>query len=394
MQSEFNVSFSTRVLILDDISGDILLDKSNAIHSQNMARIIARGLSNEPNSTIYRIAFGNGGSIIDAGGNIVLNTPNDGTGGEGADSRLYNETYSEILYGTDNGRDPGSFGPGGIRTGGGENLDPSMPNNISSEEVGRKSNVIVNAVLGVNEPNSQLMASTDFVSNDEAFSFDEIGFYSPGGPATNTPGFQRVDVNDKNSDDVIPGINSQSYTINIEVDGSNITEAINVPSVGSGPTGEITYGDLCKGINEGTWLSGGVNSPLMGRIEVSITDRSDQDYGVISGKNTFGYLVLESTREPAGIGSSIQINCNDNNSSDLFSIWGCSSLDAPVDGKNTAPLNETVIVDGESYERERLLTHITFPPILKKNNRQLRIIYTLTVSVAQVEGTIVESFIT
>jgi hypothetical protein len=384
MNSEFKVSFSTRVLILDNHTGDVLLDKSNAIHTQNMARIIARGLANEENSTIYRIAFGNGGSFVDAGGNIILNTPNDGTNGEGVDSRLYNETYSEILYGLDNGRDPGSFGPAGIRPGGGENYDPSLLNNIYSEEVGRRSNVIVDAVLSVDEPNTQLLAPTNFVSEEEAFNFDEIGFYSPGGPATNTPGFQRIDVGDKNSDDILPiltdlsTVNGKTFNINIAIDGSSISETITFPLFGSGPSNEITYGDLCKGINEGTWLGGGVNSSLAQQIEVSITDRSEQDYGIISGSNTFGYLTF--TSKTVGDASSVSISCADN-PTDFFNIWGCESVDTTVLGQTQAGIDE----------RERLLTHLTFPPILKKSNRQLRIIYTLTVSVSQVEGTIVES---
>lgn len=397
MKSEFNVNFSTRVLILDDTTGDILLDKSNAIHSQNMARVIARGLADETNSFIYRIAFGNGGSFVDAGGNIVLNTPNDGSGGEGPDSRLYRETYSEVvkpnLYNesvnnqklitsvNDNpllGRDIGSFGPDGIRLGGGENYDPSLPNNISSEEVGRKSNVIVEALLSVDEPNSQLPANIIDVDSSELFNFDELGFYSSGGPATNTPGYQRIDVLNKNSDDIIEGIEGNVYNLSVTVDGNIINETITVPATGSGPANEITYGDLCKGINGGDWLNGGSESDLATNVEVSITDRSEQDYGVISGKNTFGFLVFES--KTVGSTSSVNLNCT-TNTDDLLNVWGCASIDPRVDGLDRAGIDD----------RERLLTHITFPPILKKRNRALRIVYTLTVSVAQVDGTIVET---
>ena len=106
MKESLDVSFSTRVVISEHAiesngkpseKGDILLDKSNAVHSQNMARAIARSLAREPNGHIHRIAFGNGGSFTDAGETTIINPPNDGTRGDGWESRLYNETYSEIV---------------------------------------------------------------------------------------------------------------------------------------------------------------------------------------------------------------------------------------------------------------------------------------------------------
>ena len=60
------VQVTGHLLITDRDSGEVLLDQHNAIHPQNMSRIISRALANEDNSTIYRIAFGNGGTFIDA----------------------------------------------------------------------------------------------------------------------------------------------------------------------------------------------------------------------------------------------------------------------------------------------------------------------------------------
>ena len=385
MNDDFKVKFSTRVLIQDDNTNEVLVDKSNAVHPQNMARVIARGLANEPNSTIYRIAFGNGGSFVDIGGNIVLNAPNDGTGGEGLDSRLYNETYSELLYDDGtllSGTDPGSFGPDGVRIGGGHE-EGSEENTISSQEVGRKSNVIVNAVLSNDEPNTQLANDPNVIDADEVFSFDELGFYSSGGPSINTSGYQRIFVGDNiNSDSQVTGLSPNgTYIINVLIDGNPvpISETINVPSSGTGTLNTITFGDLCEGINTGAWLSGGASSPLVEALKVSITDRSSQNYDTISGANTFGYLLFES--KTSGSSSLVSLQCDSGNPNDILNVWGCTSIDPPVQGQDAAGVNE----------RERLLTHITFPPILKKSNRAIRIIYTLTVSVAQVDETIVEA---
>jgi hypothetical protein len=91
------ISVKGHVKIEDDL-GEVLLDKDNAIHPQNMARVIARALAREDNYYIHRIAYGNGGTIVDAVQQITYRTPNDGIADGGTwTSRMYNETYSEIV---------------------------------------------------------------------------------------------------------------------------------------------------------------------------------------------------------------------------------------------------------------------------------------------------------
>ena len=51
-------------LHIEDDLGNVLVDKDNAIHPQNMARVISRALANESNYFIKEIAFGNGGTDI------------------------------------------------------------------------------------------------------------------------------------------------------------------------------------------------------------------------------------------------------------------------------------------------------------------------------------------
>jgi len=391
------VSFSTNVKILDVETEEVLMNKSNAIHSQNMARVISRGLANEPNSIIYRIAFGNGGSFIDVGGNIILNTPNDGTGGEGWESRLYNETYSEILDGPEVGIDPGSWGPNNTRIGGGSvPSDDPEPNSVISYEAGRKSVITATCFLNPNEPISQLESSAidgSVAIEEQTFQFDELGFYSPGKPADNTSGHLRVDVGNKTSDDFIPTtMYGNTYTLTVDIDGAAVSDSLEIPDPnnsgpsGSGPSGQLTYGDLCEGINTGDWVSG-PSSPITQGLFVYITNRSTTNaYPTILDRESFGFLVFESAT--SGSSSSVDVPTGECSVGEFFyDITEELCNYVSFSGNDIGTQNNA---SDPELERERLLTHITFPPILKKDNRTLKIVYDLTVSVAQVDDTVVD----
>lgn len=395
-KDSLTVNFSTRVIIDDPDSGDIYLDKSNAIHSQNMARAIARGLSNEDNSIIYRIAFGNGGSFTDAGENIILNSPNDGTQGEGWESRLYNETYSEILDGPSVGTDPGSIGPANIRLGGGSVPEEDSPaNSVTSVEVGRRSNIIATVTLNRNEPTTQLPATSGFntISDPEetTFQFDELGFYTPGKGASASPAFLRIDVGsgDTNSDSILdPNLpRNTPLDFNLSLDGNQKFTTIQIPAngSGSGPAGEITFGDLCEGFNDttaSTWISG---DTINEDIEMLITNRSTENtYATILGAETFGDLVLRS--KSAGSNKEISATIGSGSFLEEISVSNGSNIEE-ISGDSVGVINDP---SNTENERERLLTHLTFPPILKKANRQIRIRYILTVSVAQVGDTMID----
>lgn len=80
------VSLEGHVLIKDVDSGEVLLNKYNAINFQNFAYVIANLLANlsqgEDGYFINTMAFGYGGTIIDANGNITYKTPKiDGVNG-------------------------------------------------------------------------------------------------------------------------------------------------------------------------------------------------------------------------------------------------------------------------------------------------------------------------
>lgn len=395
------VQVTGHLRIVDDL-GNKLVDQHNAVHPQNLARIFARALSNEQNSFINRIAFGNGGTTVDAAFTVTYKTPNDGQSPDIAtwDSRLYHETYSEIvdagqvvlnpLIGTD----PGSADLNtGVRSGGGAvpASDPiSVPHvsgpGVRSTELGLVSQVVISSVLNSDEPRSQPTSDSSLSSNVIApsgdFLFDEVGLYTSGAQAINTTGYQYIDVGNRISTDdtgLLPGV---SYAFNIAVNGgTSVTITFTTPETGgSGAGGRILYGDLCQAINTGStaWGFTGIN-PLPASALVMITDTTNGAFSTISGKMTFGFLKFESST--SGALSAIDLTGVQTNALLLAlnpPIGG--TLRPSVQGVDAGLQNSPT---NAATERERLLTHICFAPVLKSANRILNITYTLTISVAR-----------
>lgn len=389
MNIDLPIKIDTRVIIKDINSNEILVDKSNAIHSQNMARIIARALAHETNSWIYRIAFGNGGTFIDAAGNVVHNPPNDGSDGSW-ESRLYNETYSEIVDKSSPyfGQDLGSSDPNNTRPGGGADpADDPTGAGVVSQEAGLKSNVIVSVFLNENEPSGQLPDDMSS-SPDTCFLFDEIGLYSPGLAAKATNGYSTVNVGNKKSSDFINLNINTTYTLRTVIDSQTHTTFITVPASGSGPTGQITYGDFCQGLNTGTWITSGDNISTL--LYTYITDNTQGTYPTITGKQSYGYLIFQS--KTTGATSKVSLTCSPNTPSDLMNaLTGnvCANCNVTVvNGANAGVQNDPIHPENE---RERLLTHIIFDPILKTGNRALQITYSLTVSIARSQDSTIET---
>lgn len=81
-----NISVDGHCLIKDADTGEVLLDKHNAINFQNFAFAVANLLANKTENSdqffIDKIAFGYGGTVIDANGNITYKNPQvDGVNG-------------------------------------------------------------------------------------------------------------------------------------------------------------------------------------------------------------------------------------------------------------------------------------------------------------------------
>lgn len=405
MLENLPISVKGHVHVQDDL-GNVFVDKNNAVHPQNVARAIARALANESNYWIHRIAFGNGGTLTDAAFTITYNTPNDGQPPDVRtwDSRLYNETYSEIVDDSVTpssllGTDPGSAGPNaGTRPGGGADPsgDPSSIPHVSgpgvrSNELGLTSEVVVTAVLNPGEPSGQFGTDDQSPSEDteSSFTFDEIGLYTDGAPAIDSAGSFDVDVGNRSSEDDTGLLANTQYSFIIDVDGGGPQQIdFTTPaSGGSGSGGEILYGDLCEAINTGDvnwnplWSS---SNPLPGSATVAITDNT-LSFPSITGAQTFGFLRF--TSGSTGSTSSVVIT-NGTLGLDLIANinppTGGTLLNPGVGnpGEDAGVQNDPV---NPETERERLLTHIIFSPVLKSANRTLTVTYTLTISVARTQ---------
>lgn len=347
------------------------------------------------------MAFGNGGTTIDAAFNVIYKTPNDGFLPDIAtwDSRMYNETYSEIVDDGQTvlnpliGTDPGSADNNtGFRPGGGSvpSSDPATVPHVSgpgvrSVDLGLTSDIIISCTLNGDEPKGQIGSSGPSAGPSSSltsdFVFDEIALYTSGAAAINTSGYQFIEVGNRLSTDVCGLVAGSAYSFNIAVDGgAPVTISFTVPvSGGSGPAGEVLYGDLCQAINVGDalWGFSGVN-PLPLGATMSITDPTASAFPTIVGEQTFGYLKVQSSS--SGAASAISL-AGAQTTAFLISLnppIGASLLPSQsgsLAGVQNAPTAPTT-------ERERLLSHLVFSPVLKSKNRQIQITYTISISFA------------
>jgi hypothetical protein len=157
MKSESTVKVEGFVKIVDADSGEIILDKKNAIHYENMSRAIALTLAHRGYGHFNKIVFGNGASTVAGTGAITYFPANI----EGADATLYNQTYEKIID----------------------------DNNLLNEDDTRNymeivhtsgstySDVVIHCFLDYNEPSDQ-EAFDDATSMDSFYVFDELGVMS------------------------------------------------------------------------------------------------------------------------------------------------------------------------------------------------------------------------
>ena len=64
------------IKIYDPNTGEIFVDKKNAINYENFSEALALTISNRGYGQIYQMAFGNGGASIDTTGLITYLPPN------------------------------------------------------------------------------------------------------------------------------------------------------------------------------------------------------------------------------------------------------------------------------------------------------------------------------
>jgi hypothetical protein len=154
------------VKIHDPRTGEVLVDKKNAIHYENISICMARTLSDrslaQGGGFIYDMAFGNGGSAVDPTGVITYLPPNT----VGTNASLYNETYTKIV--DDNSaanQDPGNNYMTVVHTSGQPYTD-----------------IIVTCLLDYGEPAVQQAFDNSTNFNGE-FVFDELGLKTWNGSA-------------------------------------------------------------------------------------------------------------------------------------------------------------------------------------------------------------------
>lgn len=159
---ECETSFDTeqlRDMYMRNGQGQVLLDQRNAIHNEHASIILARGLANRDDGSVYSMHFGSGGATIDPLGDIIFATPNT----VGA-SDLNVPTYFEVVDDT-LGAPPG--------------------NQMAVRHVNGTlfSDVEIRCVIDKDEPfGQQAFDNVGFNINDASlFIFDEIGLKSQDG---------------------------------------------------------------------------------------------------------------------------------------------------------------------------------------------------------------------
>lgn len=157
LQENQGILVQGHIKIHDPNSGEVLINKRNAIHYENMSISLAESLANAGESWIYEMSFGNGGTSVDPTGIITYLTPNS----TGTNASLYNQTFSKIV-------DDRSV----------NNIDPAR-NKIETRHVSgtNYTDILVTCLLDYGEPNGQ--EAFDTATNaDSAFVFDELGLRS------------------------------------------------------------------------------------------------------------------------------------------------------------------------------------------------------------------------
>lgn len=147
------------VKIIDAITGETILEKTNAIHPQNLGAVIARGLAGEDNAEVFHLSLGNGGTFFNSSQQLIYRPPNT----IGA-ATLYNQTYEVQVDENESG----------TPTTNSSSAAPSPSPSISSL-------VTVVALLSPNEPSGQAVSDNLTTDPESDYVFDEMGLKSKDG---------------------------------------------------------------------------------------------------------------------------------------------------------------------------------------------------------------------
>lgn len=154
MDTRAGIDIKGFLKIYDPNSGEVFVDKTNAIHYENFSEALALTVSDRGYGTIYQMAFGNGGASVDNTGVITYLPPNT----TGTNAALYNQTYAKIV-------DDELI----------SNTDP-VNNRMIVTHVSTKvyTDILVQCTLDYGEPAGQ-DAFDNGTNTDGTYVFDEIG---------------------------------------------------------------------------------------------------------------------------------------------------------------------------------------------------------------------------
>jgi len=142
------------IKITDPITGEVLVDKKNAVNYENISIAMANTLSDQGKGWIYTMAFGNGGSAVDSTGVITYLPPNV----TGQNASLYNETYAQV-----------------VDQNAAANLDPANNNMTVLHTSGNPyTDILVSCLLDYGQPAGQQAFDNSTNFNGE-YVFDELG---------------------------------------------------------------------------------------------------------------------------------------------------------------------------------------------------------------------------
>lgn len=156
-QDNSGIKVEGHIKIWDPETKEVIVDKRNAIHYENMSIALANSLANKANGFVHEMAFGNGGTSVDPTGVITYLTPNT----TGTNATLYNQTYYKVV--DDNST---------------SNKDTARNKIETSHTAGNKyTDIIVTCTLDYGEPTGQ-EAFDNTTNFNGQFVFDELGLKS------------------------------------------------------------------------------------------------------------------------------------------------------------------------------------------------------------------------
>jgi hypothetical protein len=161
------LAMSGHILVRDKETGEELINKRNAIHYGNMARIVAQALNNTPEARIYYMAFGNGGTSVDTTGKIIYKSPRVSEAFESS-ANLYSRTYKKIV---------------------GLNTDTDKIEVITGTAY---TDLKITCTLGYNEPSDQDLFDSS-TTNEGDYIFDELALFNYPTDPSPTDGSDPID---------------------------------------------------------------------------------------------------------------------------------------------------------------------------------------------------------